>query len=316
MNSPLRPGLTFHNGDPCTAEDVVFSYQRYKGVGAAELHAHIDRVEVGDTVTVRFHLRAPWPDFLTMYGTTATAAGLVVPKRYLEQVGEAGFQRHPIGLGPYKFVQYTPGGAVLLDAFDGYWRHAPYVKRIRMEGVLEGTTRLAMLKGGEADLAVALEGELAAAVQRDPRLQLVDVRLASLFWVEFAAQWQPTSPWHDPRVRLAANYAIDRQGLNDAACLGRCQPTAGIIPRGMDFALQTTSLPYEPATARRLLAEAGYPQGFDAGELTPMPPFYVLGEAVVNDLNAVGIRVTMRPMERAAFYTAWKEKKLPALFLG
>ena len=95
----LRQGLRFHNGDPCTAEDVQFSFDRYKGGGATELRANVQRVEVVDPLTVRFHLQEPWPDFLTFYGTSATAAGLVVPKKYLEQVGDDGFKKHPIGLG-------------------------------------------------------------------------------------------------------------------------------------------------------------------------------------------------------------------------
>ena len=105
----LRPGLKFHNGDPCTAEDVRFSFTRYKGTGAQELHAKVKNVEVVDARTVRFHLHEPWPDFMTFYGTTATAAGLVVPKKYIEQVGDDGFKKHPIGVGPYKFVSNTPG---------------------------------------------------------------------------------------------------------------------------------------------------------------------------------------------------------------
>src|SRR5215472_11701887 len=104
----LRPHLTFHNGDPCTSEDVRFSFERYKGSGATELHAKVKSVEVVDALTVRFHLHAPWPDFMTFYGTTATAAGLVVPKKYLQQVGEDGFKKHPIGLGPYRFIRHTP----------------------------------------------------------------------------------------------------------------------------------------------------------------------------------------------------------------
>src|SRR5262249_14989289 len=130
---------------------------------------------------------------------------------------------------------------------------------------------------------------------------------------EFTEQWDPKSPWHDQRVRLAANYALDRQAINEAACLGFCPPTAVIIPLVMDFALQTEPLPYDPKKAKRLLAEARYPNRFSAGELAPIPPCYVAGEAVVGYLNAVGIRVKMRMMERAAFYTAWKERKLPAL---
>jgi peptide/nickel transport system substrate-binding protein len=309
----LRPGLKFHNGDPCTAEDVVFSFTRYKGVGAAEFKAKVKNVEVVDARTVRFHLHQPWPDFMTFYGTTATAAGIIVPKKYLEQVGEDGFKKHPIGMGPYKFVSHTPGIELVLDANEGYWRHPPYIKRIIMKGVPEPTTRLAMLKRGEADIAFALEGEVAEEVKRDPKLTLVDTRHASIQWLDFAEQWDPKSPWHDKRVRLAANYALDRQAINEAACLGFCPPTAVIIPRVMDFALQTEPLPYDPKKAKELLKEAGYPNGFDAGELAPIPPFYVMGEAVVNYLNAVGIRVKMRTMERAAFYTAWKEKKLPDL---
>jgi len=309
----LRPGLKFHNGDPCTAEDVVFSFTRYKGVGAAELKSKVKNVEVVDARTVRFHLHQPWPDFMTFYGTTATAAGVVVPKKYLEQVGEDGFKQHPIGMGPYKFVSHTPGIELVLEANEAYWRHPPYIKRIIMKGVPEGTTRLAMLKRGEADIAFALEGEVAEEVKRDPKLQLVDTRHASIQWLDFAEQWNPKSPWHDKRVRLAANYAIDRQAINEAACLGFCPPTAVIIPRVMDFALQTEPLPYDPKKAKELLKEAGYPNGFDAGDLAPIPPFFVVGESVVNYLNAVGIRVKMRTMERAAFYTAWKEKKLPGL---
>jgi peptide/nickel transport system substrate-binding protein len=83
---------------------------------------------------VRFHLKAPWPDFLTFHGTTASAAGFVLPKRYLEQVGEDGFKHHPIGLGPYKFVRYTPGVELVLEAYEGHWREVPSVKRVIMKG--------------------------------------------------------------------------------------------------------------------------------------------------------------------------------------
>jgi peptide/nickel transport system substrate-binding protein len=311
----LRPGLRFHNGDPCTAEDVKFSFERYKGTGAAEFHARVAMVESVDPSTVRFHLKAPWPDFMTFYGTTATAAGIIVPKRYLEQVGEDGFKMHPIGLGPYKFVSHTPGVELVLDAYEGFWREMPSVKRLVMKGVPEGTTRLAMLKRGEADIAIALDGPVAEEVKRDPRLILVDARPPGLFWIEFADQWDPKSVWADKRVRLAVNYALDRQVINDAACLGYCPPTGVIVPRVMEYALPVEPLPYDPQKAKELLAEAGYPNGFDAGDLVPIPPFFTVAEAVVNYLNAVGIRVTMRPMERAPFYAAWRERKLRGLFV-
>jgi ABC-type transport system substrate-binding protein len=173
-----------------------------------------------------------------------------------------------------------------------------------------------MLKKGEADFAAALDGPVAEEVQRDSTLQLVDTRHASIFWIEFPEQWDPKSVWADKRVRLAVNYALDRQAINEAACLGFCPPAGVIVPRVMDYALQTEPLPYDPKKAKQLLAEAGYPNGFDAGELVPIPPFFTLAEATVNYLNAVGIRVHMRTMERAPFLAAWREKKLRGLFIA
>jgi peptide/nickel transport system substrate-binding protein len=311
----LRRGLKFHNGEPVTGEDVKFSFERYKGAGAKELQARVEHVEIVDPLTVRFRLRTPWPDFMTFYGTSATAAGLVVPKRYLTQVGDEGFRKHPVGAGPYKFVSHQPGVEVVLEAYTGHWRRVPNVKRLIMKSVPEGTTRVAMLKRGEADIAYALDGPEAENVKRDPRLTLLASRHASIFWLEFAEQWDLKSPWHDKRLRLAVNLALNRKGINEAACLGYCPPAGVIVPRVMDYALQVEPPPYDPQRAKRLLAEAGYPQGFEAGELVPIPPFFTAAEAVVNDLNAVGIRVKMRVLERAAFYAAWREKKLRGLFL-
>jgi peptide/nickel transport system substrate-binding protein len=203
----------------------------------------------------------------------------------------------------------------VLDAFPGYWRHVPHIKRLVMKGVPDVSTRAAMLRTGEADIAYALDGPDAESIKRDPRMKLVASRDASITWLEFAEQWDPRSPWSDRRVRLAANHALDRKAINEAACLGFCPPTGTIIPRVMDLALQVEPTPYDPAKARQLLAEAGYPNGLDAGDLVPIPPFFITGEAVVNYLNAVGIRVRMLQMERAAFYAAWREKKLRGLFI-
>jgi peptide/nickel transport system substrate-binding protein len=286
---------------------------RYKGAGAKELQAKVAQVEVVDPLTVRFHLREPWPDFMTFYGTTATAAGIVVPKKYMEQVGADGFQKAPVGLGPYKFVSYTPGGDLVLEAYEGYWRKVPNIKHLVIKSVPEGATRLAMLKTGEADIAFALEGQVAEAVQRDPNFTLIYTLHASNFWLEFPEQWDPKSVWADKRVRLAVNYALDRQAINEAACLGFCPPAGVIVPRVMEYALPAEPLPYNLQKAKQLLAEAGYPNGFDAGELTPIPPFFTVGEAVLNSLQAIGIRVRMRTLERAAFLSAWREKKLRGL---
>ena len=312
----IRRGVKFHNGEPITGEDVKFSFERYKGAGAKELQARVAKVEVVDPTVVRFHLKAPWPDFLTFYGTSATAAGLVVPKKYMSQVGEEGFRKHPIGAGPFRFVSNQPGVELVLEAVPTYWRHAPYVKRVVMKSVPEGTTRVAMLKKGEADIAYALDGEDAENVRRDPRLTLVPSKHASIYWIEMPDQWDPKSLWADKRVRLAATYALDRKAINDVACLGYCPPTSVIVPRVMEFALQTQSAPYDPGRAKQLLSEAGYPKGFDAGDFTPIPPFVTVAETAANFLSAVGIRTRIRTMERATFLSAWREKKLRGIFLA
>jgi len=312
----LRRDLKFHNGDPLTAEDVKFSFERYKGAGAKELQTHVRSVEIVDPLTVRFRLTEPWPDFMTFYGTTATAAGLVVPKKYVTQVGDDGFRKHPIGAGPYKFVSHKPGIEVRVEVYTGYWRHVPYVRRFVMKSVPEGTSRVAMLKNGEADIAYALDGEDALNVRRDSRLQLVPSKHASIYWIEFAEQWDPKSPWHDKRLRLAVNHALDRKAINEVSCLGYCPPAGVIVPRVMEFALQAPVTPYDPQKAKQLLADAGYPNGIDAGDFTPNPPFFTTAEAATNYLGAVGIRTKMRQMERAAFLTAWREKKLRGLFMA
>jgi peptide/nickel transport system substrate-binding protein len=184
-----------------------------------------------------------------------------------------------------------------------------------MQGVPDRSTRLAMLKTQEADIAFALDGPIGEEGRRGPNLRLVDVRLPSVFWIECPEQWTPSSVWADRRVRLAVTYALDRQTISEATCLGFCPPAGVIIPRQMDYALQVEPPAYDPHKARQLLANAGYPHGFDAGEFVPVPPYVVIGEAVVNDLHAVGIRVTLRTMECAAFLSAWQEKQLRGLLL-
>jgi len=309
----LREGLRFHNGDPFTADDVKFSFQRYRGASAKLLHDRVKSVDILDPHRVRFVLHKPWPDFLVFYATPATGAAWVVPKKYIEKVGEDGFMRQPVGLGPYRFVRMDPGLELVVEANEQYWRKKPSIKRFVIKGVPDRTTRLAMLKTGEADIAYLMVGLEAATVKADPRLRLAQVIPSATWWMEFPEQWKPKSPWHDRRVRLAANLAIDKRALNEAERLGFSRLTGSIIPSVMEFALRIEPYPYEPAQAKRLLAEAGYPNGFDAGDLTPLPPFTTMGEAIGNYLAAAGIRTRVRSMERATFLDTWRAKKLQGI---
>jgi peptide/nickel transport system substrate-binding protein len=312
----LREGLRFHNGDPFTAEDVKFSFQRYRGAAAKLLHERVKAVDIIDPHRVRFTLQAPWPDFLSFYATPATGAAWIVPKKHIEKAGEEAFAKQPVGLGPYRFVRQTPGVEMVLEANEQYWRKKPSVKRIVIKGVPDRTTRLAMLKTGEADIAYLMIGVEGETVKADPKLRLAKVISSATWWLDFPEQWQPRSPWTDRRVRLAANLAIDKQAINEAERLGFSRLTGNIIPSVMDFALRLDPHPYDPTHARRLLAEAGYPSGFDAGDLTPVPPFTAFGETVANSLAQAGIRTKVRSMERATFFEAWRAKKLTGVIMG
>jgi peptide/nickel transport system substrate-binding protein len=306
----LREGVKFHNGDPFTAEDVKFSFERAK---AKQLHEKVKEVVIVDPHRVRFVLREPWPDFMTYYGTLATGAGWVVPKKYFEAVGSDGFKKHPVGLGPYKFVSSTPGIDLVMEANEDYWRKVPSIKRLVYRSVPEATTRLAMLKRGEVDLAYLLDAALAEDVKRDPNLKLAFSGGIGTFYLDFLDMWDPKSPWADRRVRLAAAHAIDARAVSEAETLGASPPTGNVVPRGFEFALPLEPYPHDPAKAKQLLAEAGYPNGFDAGDLYPWPPYFSAGEAITNDLQAVGIRTRVRTMERAAHWAALASKKLKGL---
>jgi peptide/nickel transport system substrate-binding protein len=312
----LRKNAKFHNGDPVTADDVKFSFERYKGAAAKLLKDRVRDVEVVDAGRVRFHLREAWPDFMTFYGTSATGAAWIVPRKYVEKVGDDGFKKAPIGAGPYRVVSFNPGVDLVMEAFEGYWRKVPSVKRLVFRSMPDETTRAAALKAGDVDIVYLLSGPTAQEVKRTPGLRLAAAMPPGVTFLDLPEQWDPKSPWHDRRVRLAASHALDREGLNQAETLGLSHPTGGLIPRVLDFARAYPPPAYDPARAKKLLAEAGYPNGFDAGDLTPFPPFFSLAEAIGGYLQAVGIRTRLRTMERAAFLTAWREHKLRGVIMG
>jgi peptide/nickel transport system substrate-binding protein len=313
----LRKGVKFQNGDPVTAEDVKFSFERYRGASAALLKAKVAAVEIVDPLRVRFRLKQPWPDFMTFYGTPATGAAWIVPKKYVEKVGDEGFKRAPVGAGPYRLVSFKPGVELVLEAYEGYWRKAPAIKTLVFKVIPDDSTRLAALKTGEVDVAYGIAGTLAEEVRRTPGLALKAAKIPVTNWMVFADQLDPKSPWHDRRVRLAANLSVNRVAINNAGYLGLGTVSSSFIPHSMEYFWQPPLYPYDQKGARALLAEAGYPNGFDAGDLSGETfSGSGIGEPVVNDLNAVGIRVRLRLLERATYLKQWGDKTLKNIILA
>jgi peptide/nickel transport system substrate-binding protein len=305
----LRKGVKFHNGDTMTAEDVKFSFERYKGAAAKSLKDRVAAVETPGPLQVRFRLKNPWPDFMTFY-TAASGAGWIVPKKHVEKVGDEAYKKAPVGAGPYKFVSFTPGIELVMEAFDGYWRKTPSVKRLVFKVITDETTRLAALKRGEVDVVYSIRGELAEELVRTPGLTLKPTVIQAPQWISMLDQWDPKSPWYDKRVRQAANLAIDRKAINQAITLGHSRLTYSIIPSTFDFFWQPpTPYPFDVPQAKKLLAEAGYPTGFDAGDYFLDISYANVQEAIAGYLQQVGIRSKLRPVERASHWGSYQDKK-------
>jgi ABC-type transport system substrate-binding protein len=310
----LREGPKFHNGDLVTAEDVKFTYENYHGINAAILHEKTERVEIMDRRTVRFHFKEPFLDFLDYYGTIASTAGVIIPKNYYLSLGsnaqerDEKFAQAPIGAGPYKFVRQEPGIEVEFTAFTDYWRKVPYVKTLVERGVRELPVRVAALKSGEADFAYFITGELLQSVINDPQLRYHPNNSAP-FWLMFPDMDDPKSPFHDMRVRKAVSLALDRQYLADQETAGMGIPWGNFIPPDRPGAVQRPPDEFNFKEAKRLMAEAGYPNGFAIDWFTPFPAVESLSLRVMEQLREIGIKGQMNVMERPVFLQKLLEGK-------
>ncbi len=311
----IREGVKFHNGDPLTAEDVKFTFERFKGLFAESLKQKVARIEIVNPLLIRFVLKAAWPDFMTYYaGTAVTGANWIVPKNYIGKVGDVGFQKNPVGAGPYRFVRFKSGEELVLEAYEQYWRKMPNVKTIRMKLVPEASTRFAMVQTGEADISFYLKGALQHKARNDPKLQFSPSPSPSIFYLVPHDQWVPKSPWADVRVRKAVSLAMNRKMMVETTDYG-AGITGGICPNDFLYTLRIEPDPYDPKKAKALLAEAGYPNGFDAGVLNGQSMFPETLDIIANYLQAVGVRVKVKKWEKAAYHTAMVKGQMTGLAL-
>jgi peptide/nickel transport system substrate-binding protein len=296
----LREGLKFHDGSPVTPDDVKWTYEHYHGAWAQVMHDETDKIKIVDKRTVRFDFKKPFLDFPRLLGTAnVCGAGWVIPANYYEKVGKDGFAERPIGAGPYKLVSQEPGTKLEFEAFEGYY--APvHIKKFTMISVPDPATRVAMLDRGEADIIYFIPGEMVSRVQRDKKIMLAPV-VSGNWWLEFPGFEDPKNPFHDKRVREAISLAIDREAMNNAECAGLGRVDGNWINDDVEYALDWPKWPHDIAKAKKLMAEAGYPDGFTYDWLTPAPPYYSRGERIVSQLQAIGIRGKMQTLERAVY---------------
>ena len=296
----LRAGIKFHDGTPVTPEDVKWSFEHYRGAWGEVLHDRTQGVEVVDDRSVRFHFKEPFLDFPILLGTAnVSGGGWVVPAKYYEKVGQSGFMQKPVGAGPYKLVSQEPGVRLEFEAFEDYYRPV-HAKQLTMVSVPEATTRVAMLERGEADIIYNVPGELIDRIKGNPKLTLAPVVSAN-FWLEFPGFQDPKSPFHDKRVRQAVSLAVDRDAINDAECAGLGRVDGNWINDDVEYGLPWPKWERDIGKAKQLMAEAGYPNGFNVDWVTPVPNYYSRGERVVSQLQAIGIRAKLQTMERGVF---------------
>src|SRR4029453_19352997 len=208
----LRPGLRFQDGHPLTTADVKWTYENYRGLNFKFLQDRLDRIEIVDDRTIIFHFKGPFVDFIDLYNGAGSGAGWVVPKHYYERVGKDAFNARPLGAGPFKLVSQEAGVRVSVEAWADYWRRPPGVKFINVRAIKDLAGRMAGLETGELDLAYGMTGKLLQRVMADPKLRW-DPNFTAPWPLVFRGYNEPTSPFHDRRVRQAVSLAINRQFL-------------------------------------------------------------------------------------------------------
>jgi peptide/nickel transport system substrate-binding protein len=335
----LRKGVQFHDGrGELTAEDVRFTFATLAKDGSANSLAPefrlIKSMEVENPYTLTVRFEKPFVAFgnKVNQGLFASVA-FIQSKRHMESAKDDGAERHPVATGPWKFVEHIRGDRIVYEAVENHWRATPHFKRLVFLKVPEPSTRMAMLRAGSVDV-IEIGGEYA------DELKKVGVRtllMPNVSWVYIilGGQW-PTKATYDPKVpwaqadaerarkvRVALNLAVDKQAIMQRVLGGLGTALGSWLMYPADpWASDTLKkpYPYDPAKAKALLAEAGYPGGFDVTmNLTPWPGRGFLpdvGEAVATYWEKIGIRVKRRPVDRAVFASDFRARAYSGVALA
>ena len=303
----LRKDVKFQNGDAFTAEDVKFSYDRVlsdevRSIRKPVIAKYLDRIEVIDPYKVKLYLKKPYPEIVERVGDYM----LIMPKGYYEKVGKKGFEAAPIGAGPWKFVKRNGNDAIFYTANESYFGEGPYIKELVTRNIPEEATKWAAIKNGEIDAAyfTALPYLKEAKFSSEFKVLAVRHAIMETLWPrldkpvdELDAQ---TKPLADAQVRRAVTMAIDREALIASVTYGYGSVMKyNICPNERGFRQEDQPVPYDPEGAKRLLAEAGYPNGFKTTinsstfELPRLTALFVQAQ-----LAEVGIQVHLELMDQ------------------
>ena len=315
--------ITFHlnekakwgDGKPVTAEDVKFSIERcmradLKWVFKGELNRKVDHVEVIDAKTARVHLKQPYPAFMDR----ASKILVIVPKHYVEKVGDAEFSKKPMGAGPFECIELKQDVVLKVRAKKEHYRKVPHVEFVDLHYIQEDSTRLAMLQAGEADI-VMLHPSQINLVQGKPDMRIVWAKYGNVRTLLFFAMAKPDEPPHllDIRVRKAVAYAIDTKTIAEKLFYGMAEPWGNIVaPYNAGYDPNLKHHPYDPEKAKKLLTEAGYPNGFDT-VINNTIVYKLDAQAIQSSLAKVGIRAKLELVEHGIWRKMLQGRKLKCM---
>ena len=259
----LKKGIPFHDGTLFNAEAVKVNFDRATNpdnkLKRYSLYKNIAHTEALDASTVRFTLKEPFSPFIH---TLAHPSGAMISPAALARYGSKGIAQHPVGTGPFKFVEWRPTDYLKVEKFDGYWRKGyPKVDSITWRPVVDNNTRAAMMQTNEAHFAFPLPPEAVETLSKKPSLEVVEAPSILHRYISMNTQHKP---FDNPLVRQAVNYAINKDALIKVAFAGHAIAAEGVLPQGIEYGIKLGPWPYDPGKARALLAQAGYPNGFES----------------------------------------------------
>ena len=312
----LRDDVIFHNGELFNADAVVFNWERVVNSDFENAYhwKTATAVEKVDEYTVKITLEEPDVLFLA----TVADNWAMIPPGYFEEVGQGGFNEHPMGTGPFKFVEWAKGDHITMEANTDYWRGMPKIATVIFRPIPESATRVAAIQTGEVDIVTRLSSEEAQSLLGVENVKIIKYPVARIFYIAFnnlsTGLDQPTM---DAQVRQAMNYAVDVDIIIDALFDGFAEPAAGYVASGELGHGAVEPFGYDPDKAMELLAEAGYPDGFAMDMACPAGAythFEEVCEAVAGFLGEVGIDITLEVMESGQYWDLEANKELPPLF--
>ena len=300
----LRDRVKFHNGEPFTAEAVKFTFERIIDPATKAAVKNrvptIKAVEVIDPLTVRLLTATPDPNV-----PKSVSVAFIIPPKYFKDKGAGGFAEAPVGTGMFRLIEFRRQSQIKLEAVDNGWRPAPKLKQVAFKHLPENATRIAALRSGDVDFINPVPPDEAAALEKDG-FKMTSSYTGWSYVIQIKGQTQGSSPFAKPMVRQALNYAVDKDALIKYVLHGYGRPldgqNVGRDAFGYNPALK--AFPHDPAKARELLKQAGYPDGFETtwfGTVGFYPNDKQLIEAVIGDLSKVGVRVKLQTVDQGSF---------------